>query len=228
MIVKVNWSGGKDSTCAVLCHLDMGHEVKAVCYIPMFTHTIPLIAKDHYEFIINTANELRRRGAEVHIISGMTYCEYVLHIAQRGKHKGKIFGFPYIACGQCGFKRDSKLKALNNLDIGYYDYEDIGIAYDEWSRKSQLTDRKRSILNELGITEEMAAKRCINEYMISPQYTRATRDGCVLCPNAKDQEIEQWLEDYPEAKPILMELQNTVKKLRPDRQPPRRGYKWFI
>ena len=27
--VKVSWSGGKDSTCAVLLHLEAGHKVKA-------------------------------------------------------------------------------------------------------------------------------------------------------------------------------------------------------
>ena len=50
--VKVSWSGGKDSTCAVLLHLRDGHKVKAVNYTPMFTEEIPLLLKDHYEFIL--------------------------------------------------------------------------------------------------------------------------------------------------------------------------------
>lgn len=49
-VVKVSWSGGKDSTCAVLIHLALGHTVKAVNYTPMFTEDIPLLLKDHYEF----------------------------------------------------------------------------------------------------------------------------------------------------------------------------------
>lgn len=36
-IVKVAWSGGKDSTCAVMLHIKRGDKVKVVCYIPMFT-----------------------------------------------------------------------------------------------------------------------------------------------------------------------------------------------
>lgn len=87
-IVKVSWSGGKDSTAAVLLHLKRGDMVKAVCYIPMFTNKIPLILKDHYEFILNTADYFRSLGAEVWIVSGMTYYDYVLHRATRGKHKG--------------------------------------------------------------------------------------------------------------------------------------------
>ena len=34
--VKVSWSGGKDSTCSVLLHLQAGYKVKVVNYIPMF------------------------------------------------------------------------------------------------------------------------------------------------------------------------------------------------
>ena len=57
--VKASWSGGKDSTCAVSMHINRGHFVKAVCYIPMFTQTIPLILKDHYEFILDTADRFK-------------------------------------------------------------------------------------------------------------------------------------------------------------------------
>ncbi len=35
-VVKVFWSGGKDSTCAVMLHLLQGHKVKVLCYIPIF------------------------------------------------------------------------------------------------------------------------------------------------------------------------------------------------
>lgn len=60
--VKVSWSGGKDSTCAVLLHLEAGHKVKAVNYTPMFTEEIPLLLKDHYEFIQKTAERFRDWG----------------------------------------------------------------------------------------------------------------------------------------------------------------------
>lgn len=42
-IVKFNWSGGKDSSCALKLHLDCGDYVKAVCYIPMLNDKIPLL-----------------------------------------------------------------------------------------------------------------------------------------------------------------------------------------
>lgn len=226
--MKVGWSGGKDSTCAVMQHIRKGHKVKAVCYVPMFTETIPLIEKDHYEFILSTADLFRDLGAEVYIVTGMTYCEYVVHRAKCGKFRGEIFGFPYICSGQCGFKRDSKLKAILSCDVGEYDYEDIGIAADETKRQAQLSEFKRSILMEEGITGEEAKAFCREYGILSPHYAHSNRDGCVLCPNAKDDEILRWFKDYPHAMPRVLELQEFVKKERPDRAPPRRNYKWFV
>lgn len=227
--VKVYWSGGKDSTCAIMMHIAAGHKVKAVCYIPMLTKEIPLISKKHYEFILNTAEHFRSLGADVHIVSGMTYYEYVTHIAKSGKYKGQIFGFPCINRGQCGFKRDSKQKACSACDVGFYDYEDIGIAFDEKARHKQLTDRKRSILFELGITEERAKKFDREMGLLSPHYENEwqKRDGCSLCPHASKRERDEWFKDYPEAIPIVIELQNIVKQHRPERAP-LRNYKWFI
>lgn len=227
IIVKVSWSGGKDSTCAVSEHIKLGHKVKAVCYIPMFTEEIPLISKAHYEFILRTADKFRAMGAEVHIVTGETYFHYVLRRSSRGKFKGRMFGFPHFARGQCGFKRDSKLKALANLDIGYYDYEDIGIAADEVDRHAQLSDKKRSILCELGITEDDALVRCLDRDILSPHYDYNERDGCSLCPNAKIAERERWFRDYPEAIPLVLYLQQEVKQHRPNLFP-LRDHKWFM
>ena len=60
-IVKVNWSGGKDSTCSALLHIKRGDKVKIVSYIPMFTDEIPLILKDHYNFIMNKLRPQREK-----------------------------------------------------------------------------------------------------------------------------------------------------------------------
>lgn len=226
-IVKVGWSGGKDSSCAVMEHIKRGDKVIAVCYVPMFTDKIPLILKKHYEFILKTADFFRRLGATVHIVSGMTYVEYVTHRAKKGKFKGQIFGFPCFQKGKCGFKRDSKIKACAELDVGHYDYESLGIASDETDRHNQLNDSKRSILVELDITESEASKRCDLFTILSPHYNDLSRDGCVLCPNASEKERQLWYKDYPEAVSILLALQDFVKKERSDRFP-LRNYQWFL
>lgn len=226
-IVKVGWSGGKDSTCSVLLHIEKGDKVKAVCYIPMFTKDIPLITKNHYEFIVNTAERLRKMGADVHIVSGMTYYDYVSRVITKGKNKGKIRGFPITVTGLCDFKNKSKLVAINKCDVGNFDYYDMGIAYDEVKRQAQLNDAKRSILFELKYTEQMAKQKCIDYDMLSPHYENSRRDGCALCYNAPKKTRDLWLADYPEARELVIQLQDIVKEQRPDR-PPLRNYEYFI
>ena len=91
-VVKIGWSGGKDSTRAVMEHIKRGDKVKVVCYVPMFTKEIPLITKKHYEFIKKTAQYFKSLGAQFYWADdGLTYYEYVTHIAIKGKYKGKIF-----------------------------------------------------------------------------------------------------------------------------------------
>jgi hypothetical protein len=226
-IVKVSWSGGKDSSCAVMKRIENGDHVKVVCYVPMFTATIPLITKKHHDFIMRTAELFRSLEAEVYIVTGITYCEQVMRRSTRGKYKGRIFGFPHFVKGLCHFKRDSKVKALQQVDVGQYDFEDIGIAADETNRHGQLSDKLRSILCELGITEADAKQYCIERGIYSPHYDRRKRDGCALCPFANDDERAQWFQDYPEVIPILWELQEFVRRERPDTSP-LRGHKWFI
>jgi hypothetical protein len=226
-IVKVNWSGGKDSSCAVMKHIEAGDFVKVVCYVPMFTETIPLISKKHYEFILNTATLFRSLGAEVHLVTGITYCDQVRRRSTRGPYKGRIFGFPSFKRSWCHFKRDSKIKALQQIDVGSYDYEDIGIAADETDRHEQLTDTLRSILCEQGITEKDAVRYCVERGIYSPHYDRRKRDGCSLCPFANEEERKQWFRDYPEAISILWDLQEFVRRERPETSP-LRHHKWFI
>lgn len=226
--VKVSWSGGKDSTAALLLHLQAGHQVKAVCYVPMFDEQIPLIEKAHYEFIVQTAERFRRMGAEVHIVSGMSYSDFVLHVITRGKNKGKIVGFPCYITGLCNFRVYSKHKALNNPQLGAYDYEDVGIAYDEKKRHGQLTAFKRSILVERQITESDAFQICVDHGILSPIYNQANkRDGCALCPHASASRRDRWFADYPDVLSKLAHLQRVVKEQRPE-HPPLRGGLYFI
>lgn len=226
LCVKVSWSGGKDSTAAVLLNIAAGYEVKVVCYIPMFDQTTPLIMPDHLEFLRRAADRFRALGADVHFVHGITYTDFVLHTTTRGKNAGKIHGFPVPIAGMCAFARDSKLKALRSVYVGPYHWEDIGIAIDEKERQKQLSVKKRSILCTERITEARAKDICISNGLLSPVYSRRKRDGCVLCPNGSEAEREAWFAAYPGSREKLEALQETVKELRPDRNP-LRNHQWF-
>ena len=227
-IVKIGWSGGKDSTCSFYKHLERGDKVKAVCYIPMFTEDIPLINKEHYEFILRQANKFEKLGGKVYFAKGITYYDYCLSICKSGIHKGQVKGYPYI--NACGFRRDSKIKAVSECNVGEFDYLDLAIAYDETKRQNQLNDKTRSILCELQITEPQAKQFCLDRNAYSPHYKYSKRDGCALCFNAKQIEREIWLNDYPQAYDKLLELQNELKPLLVDRKNeyPLRNYKRFL
>lgn len=225
--VKISWSGGKDSTAAVLLHLRRGDQCKVVCYIPFFDIDTPLIRKDHYAHILKTADLFRKQGAHVWIVHGQTYVDYFYRRSSRGKYKGRMFCWPCIKRGACGFKRDSKEKALDQLDVGPYDYQDIGIAFDEKDRQAQLDNTRRSILVEMGLTEEDARKLCEDVSALSPIYNTTTRDGCALCPHAKAAEREQWLSENPHVIPAILEMQRIAAVERPG-QYPLRNHKNFI
>ena len=54
------------------------------------------------------------------IATGLYIIMNLYSIIFKGKQitKGQIFGFPCFKRGQCGFKRDSKLKAISSFDVG--------------------------------------------------------------------------------------------------------------
>lgn len=214
-IVKCFWSGGKDSTASVLLHLERGDVCKVVSYVPFFDEHTPLILNDHYQHLKRTALRFEEMGATVFFVRGITYCEYFYHRSTRGKYKGRMFCWPVFIRGKCGFKRDSKVRALDRLDCGVCDYQDIGIAYDEKDRQSQLSENRRSILVEMHITEKDALEICRRYGMLSPIYARTGRDGCALCPNASKTEREAWLSENPHAVTKLMEMQRVASIERP-------------
>lgn len=226
-VVKISWSGGKDSTAATILHLRAGHKCKVVNYIPMFDEKTPLILKEHISFIEHAKQVFFKEDAELYQAHGKTYLEYFNHVSTKGKFKGKKACFPCILAGKCGFARASKMCCLSHIDVGEYDYQDIGIAYDEFDRWGQLKGDKRSILKEQYYTERDALELCKYAGLLSPRYIDGTRDGCALCPHAKRLEREKWFAENPHVIPLLKEMQEIAKIERPG-QYPLRNYKWFL
>ena len=130
----------------------------------MLTNDIPLIAKEHYEFIQYTAQIFRANGCEVHIITGITYIDLFYEEITRGKSKGKIKGYNF-GFGFCKFRDLSKIKALNDF-ICEYDYQDIGIAFNEMKRQNQL-NLKNMKKQELSILRN--SSKILNMDLSSPQ-----------------------------------------------------------
>ena len=208
-IVKLNWSAGKDSTASYILHGYRGDIIKAVIYIPFLTDEIPLILKRQYDFIIEAEEKLlcRYPNSSINIVHGITYWDHVHRIVTKGPRKGKIYGIG-LGFGFCQFRNYSKIKALVNAKVGKFDYEDIGIAFDEYGRHSQLNYFKRSILVENRIIEKECFNICKKHGLLSPVYETRLRDGCAICPNAKREELKYWLQDWPDAREILIAIEH--------------------
>lgn len=154
------WSGGKDSTCAGWKHLEQGDKVHLVCYIPMFDKDIPLIDKEHYNFLNNMRDLFVNMGCKVSFVHGITYWEYCTRILKKGARKGTMQSYPCYLKGKCGFNHASKTDACKNfVKTLIYDFIDIGFCADELDRK-QLEKREISILQELKITKQQALEFC--------------------------------------------------------------------
>lgn len=222
---KINWSGGKDSTAAAIMHFNAEHECSLVCYVPMLCDGIPLIMPNHYEYIMKTADIFKSWGFKVYIVNGISYYAHVHSVTTRGENKGKYRGIG-LGLGFCLFRNYSKIKALQSLKIDT-DFIDIGIAADEHERFPQLQGNKRSILAENGITERKAFEICLQHDMLSPIYfSSARRDGCAICPNASVHEFQKYCMAYPAAVPVLLEIEEFCKNVRPNNAP-YRNHEWF-
>lgn len=226
--VLVCWSGGKNSTRAVYEYHTRGYKVTAVCYIPMFTKDIPLIDKEHYDFIMRCAKWFRSIGIKVVLLKGITYYDWCSRILKKGKYKGKVRGFPLFLKGKCGFACDGKIFTINEYFKKYthcYSFIDIGLCADEYDRKL-LKGKERSILQELGITDKECFYWCRDFHLLSSRYARSSRDGCLLCPHAKSIERVLFFQQYPEAFNLVLELQRLQKEK--CLHYPLRGKHWFI
>lgn len=53
-------------------------------------------------------------------------------------------------------------------------------------------------------------------------------DGKTVCPNAPKMEREQWFREFPEAIPLVKELQEKVKAEKPENHTPLRNHEWFL
>ena len=85
----------------------------------------------------------------------------------------------------------------------------IGYASDEVNRLHRLTDKKCSIMAELGIKEEDTFNICRKYNLLSPLYDLGIkRDGCWFCPNSAKLQREYLKEHYPQ---LVKNIYDTIE-----------------
>lgn len=201
----VSWSGGKDSTATIILMHENKIPIKEIIYVRMmYDESLPATLPVMTDFVDNSKKIFEDWGYKVTIVpsirSAKDISEKRFYRSKYTERNGKKYGLSNFSRGRCkmtGAKTDTIAKLIKERDPDAY--EMIGYAADETKRIHRLSERKQSIMVELGIKEKDTFDICRKYNLLSPLYDLGiSRDGCFFCPNAKKLEREYIHEHYPE------------------------------
>ena len=199
---SISWSGGKDSTATViLCH-EYGIPIKEIIYVKMmYDEELPATLPIMTDFVDNAIKVFENWGYKVRVVKSLKTAKQLIERRyKKSKYEdrnGKQYGITTFLRGFCNFT-NVKQKTIKNLFYSNQ-YEMIGYASDEVNRLHRLTDKKCSIMAELGIKEEDTFNICRKYNLLSPLYDLGIkRDGCWFCPNSAKLQREYIKEHYPQ------------------------------
>lgn len=188
-----SWSGGKDSTAAIiLSHIHNLPPSTVIFSEVMFDKKRGISGElpEHIDFIKNRAIPVFEEwGYKVEILHApKDYLDCFHQIITKSKNplrNGTKNGFPIG--GMCTINNRVKMKAIRDYMKNIKDdcIQYVGIAVDEPARLKRLDGtNKISLLAEYGYTEKMAYELCRKYNLLSPIYEHMKRGGCWFCPNA--------------------------------------------
>ena len=213
-----SWSGGKDSTAAIILDHENGLPPSKIVFSEVMFDIKREISgelPEHIDFVTKTAKPLFESwGYKVDIVrADRDYIDNFFHVIQRSKIKernGKFHAWPIG--GKCAVNRDLKIKPIQEyykrLSLAGTEYTQyVGIAIDEPERLERLKGtNKVSLLAEFGYTEKMAYDLCEKYNLLSPAYKISKRGGCWFCPNQRYAELAYIKTTYPDLWAELREL----------------------
>lgn len=198
-------SYGKDSLACLGAIEQLGWPLDRIVHAEVWaTDTIPADLPPMVEFKANADNIIKERcGIQVeHVYSGKTFeqcffCERG-STGRKTKFNGKKYGWPMQKGQWC--LQQLKLPALRKIKGIQY----IGIAADEFNRFAQLSDIKKSPLVEAGWVEAYCRQWCVENDLLSPIYTTATRGGCWFCHNQGVNQLRLLRKNYPDRWALML------------------------
>ena len=216
----VSWSGGADSTATALLALEHREPLTSLVYCEvMFDEHISGEVPEHAEFIHGTAIPwFKNHGVQIEVLrSQKTFCDYFYWPITKGRHIGKLHGFPLTGAGRCSIKRDCKLPPLRafirqHKDATWY----LGIAADEERRLKSMGHNAVSLLEKYHITQVRAREICKRYGLLSPSYQFTTRGRCFFCPNANETELRHLRDYHPNLWKKLLKLGSIQNVARPN------------
>lgn len=204
---SVSWSGGKDSTATIILMHENDIPIQDINYVRMmYDENIPATLPIMTEFVDRAIKTFEQWGYKVNVIkskhTAKYYMDKVFFKSMNLSKNGSMYGISAFIRGSCKFQGEKPL-AISSIKSS--EYEMIGYACDENERLERLTDKKCSIMYELGVKELDTFDICRKYQLLSPLYELGMkRDGCWFCPNASKHERDYIRKHYPE----LVELIN--------------------
>ncbi len=213
-------SFGKDSLAQIILAFLYGEPIDYIVYSEVMfdiKNNISGEVPEHKDFIYNVAIPKIEKEFGYKVIVLRSHLDFLSEFHRRitrGKHEGLIRAFPIG--WKCCINRDCKMLPIKafykTIKDNYKQY--VGIAIDEPKRLETLhkDNRKISLLEKYGYTEQMAKELCERYGLLSPIYKFTKRNGCWFCPNQRDCELDFLFKNHKELFLKLVELQRTPNK----------------
>jgi len=184
----VSFSGGKDSTAMLLMLIEKGYPIDKI----VFADTLEEFP-EMYEYIAKVEKYINRKIIKVS--PKTTFSKWFYGLAVKGKHKGKMRGFPPNNA-HCYWSREVKDYTLKKYCYGQNVY--LGIAYDEPNRiKEHPKFNALYPLNEWKMTEADCLSFLRQRDLHNSLYDRFQRLGCWFCPKQRKTSLKSLWQFYP-------------------------------
>ena len=137
--------------------------------------------------------------------SKVTYENHFYRVIEKGKNKGRIYGFPFQVGAWC----NSRLKMMARVGtIQTNDVEYVGICLDEKKRHKIINQKTVAPLVDFGIDEDLCGLHCMYAGILSPTYENSYRDGCWFCHNQGVDQLRYLRNQYPEYWEMMLKWDN--------------------
>ena len=184
----VAYSGGKDSSAMLLRMIELDMQIDKI----VFADTT-LEFPEMYKYINKIEKHIGRKITRVR--PKKSFYHWFYGKFTRGKHKGRIRGFPYVVThGYCC--RELKIYPMRDLQPTKDNIVYLGIAKGEEKRIQKNPNLKYPLL-DWGWTEEKCLQYLKDKGLENPLYKHFKRTGCWLCPKQSQKSLKSLYLHYP-------------------------------
>jgi len=193
-MIRISFSGGKDSAAMLLEMIERGYEIDSIDFAdPLFEFS------ELYTYLDTIDEHIGEVGYKINRIEpeeGLWDKWFYGKTGGKGENAGKVRGMP-LRLFPCWWTREAKVKPLSKL-AGKEDTMCVGIAYDEKERMSSVDGNLIYPLVEWGWTEGKCAEYLNEKSLFNPLYVNFDRLGCYHCQKQSMKSLWVLWKIYPE------------------------------